>query len=195
VTVRPGRIDGLFIIERPTHGDERGFFREPFRLDEIEAARGAPTLFVQANHSRSRRGVLRGLHAENWEKLVYVAHGEVFTAVADVRAQSRTFGCVETFTLGDSNRLSLFLPRALGHGFCVLSEAADYVYLVTEYWDGSDAQGVAWNDPDLAVPWPIAEPIISERDRHNPTMRQLFPGRFGRAGHGRAQAIPDEPVH
>jgi dTDP-4-dehydrorhamnose 3,5-epimerase len=178
MTVRRGRVDGLFIIERPTHDDERGFFRESFRMVELDEARGCPTRFVQENHSRSRRGALRGLHSENWEKLVYVPHGEVFTAVADVRAESPTFGEVETFVLGDSNRLKLFLPRAVAHGFCVLSDEADYLYQVTEYWDGSDAQGVAWDDADLAVPWPVSEPTISERDRHNPTMRQLFPGRF-----------------
>lgn len=178
MAVQRGRIDGLFIIERPTFEDKRGFFRESFRLDELDAARGRPTLFVQENHSRSRRGALRGLHSENWEKLVYVAHGEVFTAIADVRPESPTFGAVETFHLGESSRLKLFLPRSVAHGFCVLSDEADYMYQVTEYWDGSDAQGVAWNDSDLAVPWPISDPIVSERDQHNPTMRDLFPGRY-----------------
>ena len=178
MTVRRGRIDGLFIIERPTFEDQRGFFREPFRMDELEAALGREPRFVQENHSRSRRGVLRGLHSENWEKLVYVAHGDVLTAVADVRAESPTFGEVETFQLGEGSRLKLFLPRLVAHGFCVLSEEADYLYQVTEYWDGSDAQGVAWNDPDLAVPWPITDPIVSERDQRNPTMRTLFPGRY-----------------
>ena len=178
MTVRPGRIDGLFVIERPTFDDPRGFFRESFRLDELQAALGRDPGFVQENHSRSKRGALRGLHSENWEKLVYVPHGEVFTVVADVRAESPTFGEVETFHLGEGSRLKLFLPSAVAHGFCVLSDEADYLYQVTKYWDGSDAQGVAWNDPDLAVPWPITDPIISERDRHNPTMRELFPARY-----------------
>ncbi len=176
--VRCGRLEGLLIIERPTIGDERGFFRESFRLNELEEARGKPTLFVQENHSRSRRGVLRGLHPENWEKLVYVPRGEVFTAVADVRLDSPTFGQIETFTLGESNRCKIFIPRGLAHGFCVLSEEADYVYQVTAYYDGSDTSAVAWNDPDLAVPWPIANPTLSERDKHAPTMRELFPDRY-----------------
>jgi len=176
--VRPGAIEGLLIIERPTIEDERGFFRESFRLNELEEARGLPTLFVQENHSRSRAGALRGLHAENWEKLVYVPRGEVFTAIADIRLSSPTFGCVETFTLGESNRCKLFLPRAVAHGFCVLSDVADYVYLVTEYWDGSDTAAVAWDDPDLAVPWPIRAPVLSGRDRNNPMMRDLFPDRY-----------------
>ena len=176
--IRRGAIDGLLIIERPTIEDERGFFRETFRLSELEEALGTPVRFVQENHSRSKRAALRGLHAENWEKLVYVPHGEVFTAVADTRPDSPTFGRVETFVLGESNRNKVFLPPALAHGFCVLSDRADYVYLVTKYYDGSDVSAVAWDDPDLAVPWPISDPILSERDRHNPTLRELYPDRF-----------------
>lgn len=179
MVIRRGAVEGLLIIERPTFEDERGFFRESFRMNELDEARRQPTRFVQENHSRSRKGTLRGLHAENWEKLVYVPRGEVFTAVADIRPGSPTFGRVDTFVLGESNRIKLFLPRAVAHGFCVLSDEADYIYLVTEYWDGSDTQAVAWNDPDLAVAWPIAHPILSKRDRHNPTFRQLFPDRFG----------------
>jgi dTDP-4-dehydrorhamnose 3,5-epimerase len=177
VTVKHGLIDGLLIIERPTLGDQRGFFRESFRLDELEEARG-PIMFVQENHSRSGKGVLRGLHAENWEKLVYVPHGTVFTVVADIRPASSTFGRVETFLLGEDNWLKLFLPRGLAHGYCVVSDEADYMYQVTTYYDGSDLTAVAWNDPDLAVPWPTGDPILSERDQRNPTLRALFPEKF-----------------
>ncbi|MEA2642551.1 MAG: dTDP-4-dehydrorhamnose 3,5-epimerase [Chloroflexota bacterium] len=176
--VRPGKIDGVLIIDRPTHGDTRGFFRESFRMNELAEALGRTPEFVQENHSRSGRGVLRGLHGENWEKLVYVPHGQVFVALADIRPKSPTFGQVETFTLGEDNWLKLFLPPRLGHGFCVLSDSADYVYQVTAYYDGSDTSAVAWNDPDLAVPWPISDPILSQRDVAAPTMRQLFPEHF-----------------
>jgi dTDP-4-dehydrorhamnose 3,5-epimerase len=124
--------------------------------------------------------VLRGLHPENWDKLVYVPHGEVFTALADVRPDSPTFGQIDTFQLGETNRCKLFIPRGLAHGFCVLSDEADYIYQVTAYYDGTDTRAVAWNDPDLAVPWPISDPILSERDKTAPTMRDLFPDRFGR---------------
>jgi dTDP-4-dehydrorhamnose 3,5-epimerase len=178
--VRQGRLDGLLVIERPTIGDERGFFRESFRMNELDEVRGEPTHFVQENHSRSRRGVLRGLHAENWEKLVYVPRGEVFTAVADIRPESPTFGQIETFALGETNRWKIFIPRGLAHGYCVLSEEADYTYQVSAYYDGSDTRAVAWNDPDLAVPWPISGPTLSERDKTAPTMRDLFPDRFSR---------------
>lgn len=176
--VTRGLIEGLFIIERPTLGDQRGFFRESFRMNELEEARGESACFVQENHSRSRQGVLRGLHAENWDKLVYVPHGSVFTAVADIRPTSPTFGRVETFVLGEDNWLKLFLPRGLAHGYCVLSAEADYMYQVTAYYDGRDTTAVAWDDPDLAVPWPITDPILSARDQGNPTLRALFPERF-----------------
>ena len=176
--VRRGSIDGLLVIDRPTFDDPRGFFRESFRLNELVEALGKTPTFVQENHSRSYRGALRGLHAENWEKLIYVPRGEVFTAVADVRPDSPTFGAVDTFILGESNRLKLFLPRAVAHGFCVLSEEADYVYQVTEYYDGSDTKAVTWDDPDLAIAWPIADPMLSDRDKNNPTLRELVPERF-----------------
>jgi dTDP-4-dehydrorhamnose 3,5-epimerase len=173
--LRQGPLHGLWIAERRTHADDRGFFREAFRLSELaEVVDPVPT-FVQANHSRSQRGVLRGLHAENWEKLVYVPHGEVFTALADLRPDSPTFGRTATFRLGDQHPQSLFVPRGLAHGYYVLSDEADYVYQVTAYYDGSDTRAVAWNDPDLAIAWPSDQPILSERDQHNPTFRQLFP--------------------
>lgn len=178
MAIRRCAIDGLLIIERPTFADDRGFFRESFRLNELVDALGQAPCFVQENHSRSRRGALRGLHSENWEKLIYVPRGEVFTAVADIRADSPTFGAVETFILGETNRLKLFLPRAVAHGFCVLSSEADYVYQVTAYYDGSDMQAVRWDDPDLAVAWPIADPILSHRDQHNPALREIRPERF-----------------
>jgi dTDP-4-dehydrorhamnose 3,5-epimerase len=175
---RPGSLDGLWIFERKTHADDRGFFHEAFRAAELEEALCRTISFVQLNHSRSRRGVLRGLHAENWEKLVYVPHGEVFTAIADIRPDSPTFGRVETFLFDNSNRITLLLPRGVAHGYCVLSDVADYLYQVTAYYDGSDTRAVAWNDPDLAVPWPIATPILSDRDQHNPRLRDLLPERF-----------------
>jgi dTDP-4-dehydrorhamnose 3,5-epimerase len=199
MTVRPGKIDGLFIIERDTFEDFRGFFRETFRMSELAEALGHVPTFVQENHSRSRKGVLRGLHAENWEKLIYVPHGRVFTAVADIRPDSRTFGVVETFELGrwgdaseapelelgqtraqkqDATLLKVYLPRAVAHGFCVLSDEAEYVYQVTEYFQGAPTPAVIWNDPDLAIPWPLSDPILSPQDQGNLTLRSIRPERF-----------------
>jgi dTDP-4-dehydrorhamnose 3,5-epimerase len=114
--------------------DERGFFHEAFRAEELEAALGKRVSFVQVNHSRSWRGVLRGLHAENWEKLVHVAHG-----------------------------------------YCVMSGVADYTYQVTAYYNGSDTRAVAWDDPDLGIHWPVAQPIVSDRDLNNPRLCDLWP--------------------
>jgi dTDP-4-dehydrorhamnose 3,5-epimerase len=171
-------IDGLIVFGRPVHTDERGFFREVFRLSELEEAIGRHVRFLQVNHSRSTYGVLRGLHAENWEKLIYVPHGDVFTAVADTRPDSPTFGCVDTFSFKEGQRPTLFLPAGVAHGYCVLSFSADYVYQVSAYYHGTDTRAVAWDDPDLRVPWPIAEPVLSVRDRLNPTLRQLFPERY-----------------
>jgi dTDP-4-dehydrorhamnose 3,5-epimerase len=170
---QPGSLEGLWIFERPTAEDERGFFHEVFQARDLEAALGRPVIFVQINHSRSRRGVLRGLHAENWDKLVYVPRGEVFTAVADIRPESPTFGKVATFWFGEDYRATVFIPRGMAHGYYVLSDEADYVYQVTAYYDGTDTRAVTWDDPDLAVPWPSRTPILSARDQHNPTLREL----------------------
>src|SRR5687767_9221948 len=175
VTIRRGILDGLFIIENQPNNDERGFFLETARMDELQTAVGAPISFVQINHSHSSRGVLRGLHAEDWEKLVYVPHGDVLTAVADVRPGSPTFGQVETFQLGDQNRRMIYIPRRMAHGWYAISDEADYIYQVTRYYDGTDNLAVAWDDPDLAVPWPSRDPILSVKDQSNPRLRDLFP--------------------
>ncbi len=175
---RPGPLDGLWIFQQQTHPDDRGFFREAFRMSDLAVALTRTPAFLQTNHSRSRKGVLRGLHAENWEKLVYVPHGEVFTALADIRPESSTFGKTATFLLGDLQPWTLFVPRGIAHGYCVLSDDADYFYQVTAYYDGSDTRAVAWDDPDLCIVWPVDDPFLSDRDRHNPTLRQLFPERF-----------------
>lgn len=182
--LREGRLNGVWVHAPRTFGDARGFFREAFRLADLEAAIGRPLAFVQMNHSRSGRGAVRGLHAEDWEKLVYVAHGEVFVALADIRPASPSFGQTETFTIGSDRPLALFIPRGVAHGYCVLSDVADYVYQVTAYYTGSERPAVAWDDPDLAIPWPVHSPILSERDQHNPTFRALFPDRFADRGHG-----------
>ena len=173
-----GSLEGVLVLNRPTVQDERGYFHEAFRLRDLEAVVGRSVKFVQVNHSRSHKHVLRGLHAENWDKLVYVPSGEVFTAIADIRRWSSTFGQIETFTFSDRNRPTLFLPAGVAHGYCVMSDAADYVYQVTSYYDGSDTRAVAWDDPDLAVPWPTPSPILSERDKHNPTLRALVGDMF-----------------
>ena len=176
--IKTTSILGLLVLERPIVSDERGFFKEIFHLDELEEALGYEFKPVQANHSKSLTGVLRGLHAENWNKLVYPLSGKVFVAIADIRPESETFAKVETFTLDDSNRHALFIPKGLANSFCVLEGTVNYLYLVDAYYDGSDTRAVAFDDPDLNIPWPIENPIISERDRENPRLRDLFPEKF-----------------
>lgn len=172
-------ISGPLILERPTFEDERGFFREIFHLDELEQISGIQFKGVQMNHSHSKPGVLRGIHAERWNKIVYPLNGEVYVAIVDIREDSATFGKVETRSINDENRIGLFIPKGLANSICVTGkESVDYIYLVDAYWDGSDTRAIAWDDPDLAIDWPIKNPIISERDKNNPTLRQLFPEKF-----------------
>ena len=181
MTVTRTGIDGLLVCDWDTYGDERGFFRQTYQTPELEEALGREVRFVQGNHSRSAPGVLRGFHAEPWDKLIYVARGLALCVIADIRPDSPTFGAHERFVLGDppqGERRRLFVADGLGNSFCVLgSEPCDYLYDVTEvYRAGIDRRAVAWDDPDLAVDWPVADPELSDADRANPTLRERFPG-------------------
>lgn len=177
--VQKTSIEGLLILKRPIHQDGRGFFREIFRLDEIEQDLNIQFKTIQMNHAFSVPKVLRGIHAENWNKVIYPVNGEVFVAIVDIRVDSPSFGKVETFLINNENRIALFVSRGLANSYCILGkECVDYIYLVDAYYDGSDTRAVAWNDPDLAINWPIKDPIISERDKNNPRLRELFPEKF-----------------
>ncbi len=176
--IKKTSIPGLLILERPIYKDERGFFREIFHNDELEKVSGIKFKGLQMNHSHSAPGVLRGIHAERWNKIVYPLNGQVFVAIVDIRPDSPNFGKVETFNINDNNRIGLFIPNGLANSVCVTGkEAVDYIYLVDEYWDGSDTRAIAWDDPDLNINWPIEKPILSERDKNNPKLRDLFPDR------------------
>ena len=177
--IRETAIPGLLIIDRPTHVDERGFFREVLRLSELEQVRGKPFHPVQWNHSHSLPRVILALHAERWNKIIYTLSGEVFTALADIRPDSPTFGKVVTFTFNDQNRHALFVPNGVANSICVIGdEPVDYLYLVDAYWDGGAQPAVAWDDPDLAINWPVKHPILSEKDTKNRRLRELFPEKF-----------------
>lgn len=172
-------IEGLLVLKRPIHLDERGFFREIFHIDEIEKTLGIQFKVLQMNHAFSKPKVLRGIHAENWNKIIYPVNGEVFVAIVDIRVDSLTFGKVETFLINDENSIALFVSKGLANSYCVMGEeGVDYIYLVDAYYDGTDTRAIAWDDPDLAIKWPIADPIISERDKNNPKLRELFPEKF-----------------
>lgn len=177
--IKATSIPGLFVVDRSTFSDERGFFREVFHLDELVAASGINFTPIQWNHSRSLPGVIRGLHIEPWNKLVYPVSGEMFAAIADVRPDSETFGKVEAFTFDDSHKYALFLAEGLANSVCVTGDVpVDYVYLVDAYYGGKPTKAIAWDDPDLVIDWPIKNPIISKRDQENIKLRDLYPGKF-----------------
>lgn len=178
MTVAATSIDGLFVVDWPQHDDERGFFRQTYQLSELADALGRDVTFRQGNHSRSAAGVLRGFHAEPWDKLVYVVRGVAFCVVADIRRTSPTFGKHESFWLGDppdGRRQRLYISDGLANAFLAAGdEPVDYLYDVTAQWrPGIDKRAVAWDDPDLAVQWPIPDPIVSEADRDNPPLAQF----------------------
>lgn len=177
VSVETTPIDGLLVVHRPVHDDARGFFRETYRRPQLEEVLGRPVELLQGNHSRSAAGVVRGFHAEPWDKLVDVVRGTALCAVADVRPDSPTFAQVVTFELGDppGERAQLFISAGLGNAFCAVTEV-DYVYDVGGLWEPDvDSRAIRFDDPDLDVDWPVAEPTVSEADQRAPTLRQRFP--------------------
>ncbi|SER18353.1 dTDP-4-dehydrorhamnose 3,5-epimerase [Nitrosomonas sp. Nm51] len=162
-------IPEVFLIEPKVFGDARGFFFESFNLREFEQAIGEQVSFVQANHSRSARRVLRGLHYQIRQpqgKLVRVVAGEVFDVAVDLRRSSSTFGQWAGEILNAENKKQLWVPAGFAHGFVVLSEYADFLYQTTDYWAPQYERCIIWNDPALKIDWPIdEEPVLSEKDR------------------------------
>jgi dTDP-4-dehydrorhamnose 3,5-epimerase len=164
------------LIEPAVHGDHRGFFAETFRQDAWTEA-GVDVAFVQDNHSRSRRGTLRGLHFQTTPgqaKLVRCGHGAIFDVVVDLRHGSPTFGGWEGFVLDDESMRQLFVPIGFAHGFCVTSEVADVIYKCSSYYDVATESGIAYDDPAIGIEWPIGvEPIVSERDATAPRLADV----------------------
>ena len=171
--VTPTALAGVLIIEPTLHGDERGFFLETYQADRYRKA-GIDLPFVQDNQSRSRRGVLRGLHGQRNRpqgKLVRCSRGEVFDVAVDVNPDSSTFGQHVGVHLSDTNGRQLWVPPGYLHGFVTLSDVADFEYKCTDYYDPTDEIGLIWNDPDIAIPWPIDDPLVSEKDGRLPTLK------------------------
>jgi dTDP-4-dehydrorhamnose 3,5-epimerase len=161
------KLKGCVIIEPRVFGDERGFFLETFQTVRYEQEAGIDLPFVQDNHSRSARGVLRGLHFQKTKpqgKLVRVVRGEVYDVAVDIRKGSATFGEWEGVILSEDNKKQFWVPPGFAHGFVVLSATADFEYKCTDYYDPSDECSILWNDPDLDIPWPIANPVLSTKD-------------------------------
>ena len=162
------KLKGCVIIEPTVFGDERGFFLETFQAVRYEQEAGIDLPFVQDNHSRSARGVLRGLHFQKTKpqgKLVRVVRGEVYDVAVDIREGSATFGEWEGVTLSEDNKKQFWVPPGFAHGFVVLSDTADFEYKCTDYYDPSDEGCILWSDPDLDIPWPIASPVLSTKDK------------------------------
>ena len=171
----PTRLDGPVLLAPTVRGDERGFFLETYRADAW-AEHGVPTAFVQDNHSRSRRGTLRGIHFQTHPgqgKLVRVARGSVFDVVVDLRRDSPSFGEWEGVELDDEHGRQLWIPVGFGHGFCVTSEVADFVYKCTSYYDPATESGIRFDDPAVGIEWPDVELLYSERDRTAPTLAEV----------------------
>ena len=180
IITTPTDIEGLLVIDRPTMPDERGFFREVFEQRDIESATGKKFEIMQWNHSRSHPGVIMGIHAEPCDKLVYCVHGSVLSVVVDLRTDSVTFGKVFSKNLGEDSTCALYIPQGVANSFCVVgSEPADYSYLVTAYYEGTPTPAISWNDPLVTKQfggWPAQNPIISEKDKNYPTLREKFGG-------------------
>jgi len=167
-------IDGLLIIEPKVFADPRGVFYEVY--SESRYKEHGISRFVQDNHSVSKQGVLRGLHYQvnsEQDKLVRVTQGEIFDVAVDIRKQSPTYGKWWGLSLSETNNLQLYIPVGFAHGFCVLSESAEVLYKCSDYYSPEDERGILWNDPDLAIDWPIKDPILSEKDAVYPLFSEL----------------------
>ena len=172
------QLPGVLIIEPKVFGDHRGFFKETFQIERYQEA-GIDLSFVQDNHSRSQRGVLRGLHWQKTRpqgKLVSCSLGAVFDVAVDVDQNSPTFGTYVGVELSAENHRQLWIPPGYAHGFCVLSETADFQYKCSDLYIPEDEGGLIWNDPELGIQWPIESPSLSEKDLALPTLDAIRRG-------------------
>jgi dTDP-4-dehydrorhamnose 3,5-epimerase len=172
--ITPTAIPEVLVIEPKVFGDERGFFFESFNQAKFEAAIGRQVSFVQDNHSKSAKNVLRGLHYQIQQpqgKLVRVVQGEVFDVAVDIRKSSPTFGQWVGEMLSADNKKQLWVPEGFAHGFVVVSESAEFLYKTTDYYAPEYERSILWNDPAIAVKWPIlGEPILSIKDQQAKTL-------------------------
>ena len=174
--VIPTPLPGVMVIEPKVFGDTRGFFLETFHVERYAQA-GIPGPFVQDNHSHSTKGVLRGLHFQKQYpqgKLVYVTSGMVFDVAVDIRSDSPTFGKWFGITLTAEQHQQFYLPPGFAHGFCVLSEQADFHYKCTDYYHPEDEGCIRWDDPEINIQWPINNPTLSAKDANANYLRDLL---------------------
>ena len=174
--IQPTELQGVLIIEPEVFSDARGYFLETYNAQAF-AGVGISEQFVQDNHSHSKRGVLRGLHYQKEKpqgKLIRVLLGEIFDVVVDLRPESSTYGKWSGFNLSSREQKIVWIPKGFAHGFYTLSETADVVYKVTEFYAPQDDRVILWNDPDLAIRWPLqGEPILSEKDKAGHLFREV----------------------
>lgn len=169
-------LEGVAIIEPRVFGDSRGFFLETFQLERYRSELGIDLEFVQDNQSRSKRGVLRGMHAQRLHpqgKLVRVSQGAIFDVAADIDPESPTFGQWVGAELSDANHRQMWIPPGYAHGFVVLSDTADFIYKCTDYYHPEDEIGFIWNDPQVGIEWPVNDPLVSERDAQLPVLASM----------------------
>ena len=172
VQVTPTKLHEVTLVTPRVFADNRGFFVESFNERDFAVA-GIASRFVQDNHSRSKKGVVRGLHyqlVQTQGKLVTVIRGRIFDVAADIRKGSPTFGSWVGVTLDDISRQSLWIPSGFAHGFCALSDEVDVVYKCTDYYSPAAERGIMWNDPILAIDWPIHDPLVSSKDQEYPPL-------------------------
>ena len=177
--VQQTNIEGVYIVEPVRHGDERGYFMESFSERDFEAQTGLKVRFVQDNESCSRKGVLRGLHFQKepyaQAKLVRVVRGKVLDVAVDIRPESQTFGKYVATELSAENHRQMFIPKGFAHGYVVLEDDTVFQYKCDEYYHPEAEGGIAWNDPQIAIDWGVAENevILSEKDKHRPLLSEL----------------------
>ncbi len=177
INVSDTSLPGVVIVESRVFDDARGFFMESFNARDFAEA-GLPTHFVQDNHSRSTRGVLRGLHYQHpsWQgKLVRALVGTIFDVAVDIRRESAHFGQWFGIELSAENKKQLYVPPGFAHGFCVLSDVAEMSYKCTALYEPKEDAGVLWNDPDIGIEWPIQDPLLSPKDEAAPRLKDLPP--------------------
>lgn len=180
------QISGVVYVQRPIYRDNRGFFSEIVKIPELEEVIGTQFVVKQVNHARSEQNVVRGIHAEGWNKFVTVITGLCFAVIVDVRPESETFGLKEYFLMGNGESAldgCLFLPSGVGNSICVMNGPVDYLYLVDRLYADRDQSGdmaISVFDPDINIEWPIKkeEMIISERDTNTTTLREKYPEKF-----------------
>lgn len=174
--VFPTDLDGVLVIEPQVHRDDRGFFAETYHAARYAAA-GVDATFVQDNHSRSVQSTLRGMHAQlerPQAKLLRVLRGKIFDVVVDVRRGSPTFKRWISVELSEENFRQIFVPIGFAHGFCVLSDVAEVEYKCSDVYQAGDELGLAWNDPEIGIRWPTAEPLLSAKDRDGQPLARLL---------------------